>query len=334
LRFASIDGLRAVSVGLVLLHHLALSAAAGPPAPALYRLGQLGVTTFFVISGFVICRGLLRERETRGRISLASFYLRRCARILPPLLLLLATLTVASHAGWIEHAEWDSLRAIAFTCNLGALLGDCGWSVGHTWTLAFEEQFYIVFPLLLMWMPRAALAMLLLGIVPAMTVLLHLAGWGGASRFTANLVPIAYGVCLAFALPASRSVELRHRELFVALPLVLSIVLVAMPIEGRAMTALRLFLVPGLVSLAVGALTLGASATGRLLSLPIMVWLGRISYGIYLWQQPLLPPHLQATPAAYAIRIGLCLVLASLSHRFVERRLITWAQRRTLAADA
>jgi peptidoglycan/LPS O-acetylase OafA/YrhL len=108
-------------------------------------LSNLGVELFFVISGFVITHLSLAEYRI-GTFSIKHFYLRRAIRIIPPLLCYLMTITVLTNAGLIHQDLNGIIKAAAFSCNV---FDDCDWFVGHTWTLAYEWQFYLAFPMLL-----------------------------------------------------------------------------------------------------------------------------------------------------------------------------------------
>ncbi len=109
--------------------------------------GPLGVQIFFVISGYIITMLLLREHQRNGRISLAAFYVRRAFRILPPLWLMLGTTFVFASLGYIHVEHRSFAMASLFLCNMQP--NSCSWFTGHTWSVAIEEQFYLVWPLLL-----------------------------------------------------------------------------------------------------------------------------------------------------------------------------------------
>ncbi|HEV6955624.1 MAG TPA: acyltransferase, partial [Promicromonospora sp.] len=162
-----IEGLRAVAIGLVLLYHGGLDQLTG---------GFVGVDVFFVISGFLITGLLIRELEKSGRISLPRFYARRAKRLLPATALVLVVTAVLT---WLTVSviEWrtfglDIVSAAAYVVNwrlaarsVDYLAEDVGVSpVQHFWSLAVEEQFYIVWPLLLVviawWVRRRATARL------------------------------------------------------------------------------------------------------------------------------------------------------------------------------
>ncbi len=150
-RYAGLDGLRAVAVILVVVYHLF--------GPALLPGGFLGVDVFFVISGFLITSLLLREIAATGGIRLGEFWRRRARRLLPALLVVLAVCT--SIAGLIggdilSGLGWQVLGALTFSYNWLALAGDTGYFAATTtelfrnvWSLAVEEQFYLLWPLIL-----------------------------------------------------------------------------------------------------------------------------------------------------------------------------------------
>src|SRR5579871_3891862 len=147
-RITALDGWRAISVGFVITDHLVQFSAIRVPAQEAWfsRLGNLGVSIFFVISGYVICRGLTQESRLYGRISLSGFYVRRFFRIVPPLTVYICTVFILSLTG-IVSSDRTIFRALTFTCDLPNT--SCGGYVGaHTWSLSVEEQFYLAVPFL------------------------------------------------------------------------------------------------------------------------------------------------------------------------------------------
>ncbi|MDQ6724677.1 MAG: acyltransferase, partial [Actinomycetota bacterium] len=155
-RILGIDGLRALAVLAVIAFHANLSWARG---------GFLGVDAFFVISGFVITRSLLDEDRRRGAIDLARFWSRRVARLLPALLLVVSV--VAAYAclrpiGGLQAFREDAVAALLYVSNWHFLAKGTGYFAAtadpsllqHTWSLAVEEQFYLVWPLAVVWALR------------------------------------------------------------------------------------------------------------------------------------------------------------------------------------
>jgi peptidoglycan/LPS O-acetylase OafA/YrhL len=140
------------------------------------RLGPLGVDTFFVISGFLITRLLLKEESQNGSVCLAAFYVRRATRILPAMLAYVLTVMAASAAGLIRLEPMAGVKAVSFLCNTS--LVTCAYQFGPFWTLGVEEQFYLLWPLLLIMsgrfrVPLAAITMVVAAIcamIPSLVV--------------------------------------------------------------------------------------------------------------------------------------------------------------------
>ena len=158
-RINILDGWRAVSILLVMISHLVSASSiksmfAGPYLGRLDNLGDLGVQIFFVISGYVICKGIVRELETSHRVCLPAFYTRRFFKIIPPLLIYLLTIQLLVLSGVVPEDNVNSARGILFVCNFGGLCGP-GWLGLHQWSLAYEEQFYLIFPVLFILMGGA-----------------------------------------------------------------------------------------------------------------------------------------------------------------------------------
>jgi peptidoglycan/LPS O-acetylase OafA/YrhL len=149
-RIPSLDGLRALSIFLVVsLHTLQRYATSHRVGIALYALfnGGLGVSIFFVISGFLITSLLLQEQRKRGSISLPGFYLRRAFRILPPLYFYIGVIVLLGIMGRIDLNNEDIVSSVFFFHNFAE--HSTMWSVEHLWSISVEEQFYLVWPMIL-----------------------------------------------------------------------------------------------------------------------------------------------------------------------------------------
>ena len=152
-RIAHIDAWRFIAVMMVIVGHTIFFSNYSYIVEnfkfliVLSEVGYIGVLIFFCISGFVICRGLIEEQSRRSKVSLFAFYKRRIFRILPPLYLFLIIIFFLHNAEIIQTTIPQVIKAGLFMCNLH-MSGGCSWYVGHTWSLAYEEQFYIIFPLL------------------------------------------------------------------------------------------------------------------------------------------------------------------------------------------
>lgn len=347
---SDIDGLRALAVGLVVLFHLGLPVHGG----------FVGVDVFFVISGYLITSILYGDLE-RGRYSLLEFYQRRARRILPALLLVLLCSSLA--ALWLLLPP--ALRSFGLSLGSTALFVsnfyfwiDTGYFAAaadsrpllHTWSLAVEEQFYLLFPLLLAALHRHLRPRLrgLLALL-ALASLLYgewLRAQAPASAFyllPARAWELLLGSLLALgAVPAVSSRGLRE---------VLGLLGLA-GILGSALLYSERTPFPGFSALApcLGTALLihsGAardSLAYRLLSLRPLVFLGLISYSLYLWHWPLIVYYQQGLLGdfGYPQKLALllvALVLSTLSWRYVEtpfRRLDRqrWPARRLLSVSA
>lgn len=161
----SLDGIRAVSILLVLLGHVGGTQGLPRLDLGVGDYAHLGVVVFFVISGFLITSLLLSEHETHGRISLKLFYARRSLRIFPASYAYVATLVVLTLLGIIHVPARHIWYAVTYMVNY---LPDASWQVGHLWSLSVEEQFYLFWPgLFVVFRPKEALkiavAVVLLG---------------------------------------------------------------------------------------------------------------------------------------------------------------------------
>src|SRR4029077_7675427 len=228
-RIPSLDGLRAISIVMVLFAHLA--GTRGFPVPAvagnLLGLAELGVHVFFVISGYLITRLLIDELDQHGRISLRHFYFRRTMRIFPPYYAYLGVVFLLSVAGALQLAPHDLVHGLTYTSNY---YPGRSWFLGHTWSLSVEEQFYLLWPAIMVLAGRrrtvvfAALTVLLVPIIRLGSwELMRWSGDGIGHRFETVADAIAIGCLLAGIRPwLHRSVVYLRAlasPLFVAVPL-------------------------------------------------------------------------------------------------------------------
>ena len=153
-RIPSLDGLRAISILLVVaLHTIQRYGASHHVATAWFALfnGSAGVFIFFEISGFLITTLLLKEDAKRGSVSLKGFYLRRAFRILPPLYLYVGVIVLLGLLGHFHVAPIDVVGSAFFFHNL---VGGGTWALEHLWSISVEEQFYLVWPFVLIYCLR------------------------------------------------------------------------------------------------------------------------------------------------------------------------------------
>ena len=346
-----IDGLRALAVVPIVLFH------AGVPG---FSGGFVGVDIFFVISGYLIATNIARDLDA-GRFSLVDFYERRIRRIVPALAAMLVATTLAA---WLVLVSEDLVRfsrsliaTVGFGSNIYFFratdyfdLDSATRPLLHTWSLAVEEQFYLVFPLLMAalvhWRRRVTIVVL------ALIGLASLALSIGLSQRYAHAL---------FFLPFGRLWEFLIGALLALIPLASA----AAPRGGRSLSAGVGWLGIALIVFAVGwfdeaipfpgsaalvpclgaALVIGAGggSAARLLGLWPLRSIGRISYSLYLWHWPILVfyryvhgPDLAA--ADIAVLLLLTLAVSWLSWRFVEmpwrRPPARWTRRRVFRASA
>jgi peptidoglycan/LPS O-acetylase OafA/YrhL len=285
-RISQLDGLRAVAVGLVVIDHLF----------PWFAGGGVGVCIFFVLSGYLITTLLLGEQEKVGRIRRKRFYMRRILRLYPALLVMLAV-TVAIGIGRVKQA----LVAATYTTNLVMTFTHFSSGFyGHTWSLALEEQFYLIWPLLLpaalRLSRRAAVTVLvLLSISSALWAQLavgSLIGTDGTiSQAVFNPLWQVHGLLIGCALAlAIAHRPVRRPALLTTLGLLLCVALAvaASATVGWHWAALWNILSEFSAAAAIAGLRDQALGLGRLLTLRPVLWVGERSYAIYLWHLPLI----------------------------------------------
>ena len=339
---AGLDGLRAVAVLAVVFYHLNVGWASG---------GLLGVGVFFVLSGYLITDLLLAEREREGAIALGRFWLRRARRLLPALWVMLVVVTLwivfldPSQLGGIRGALlaallyfsnwWYAFQHVSYFASFGAPS-----PLGHLWSLAVEEQFYLVWPLLLMLALRVVhRRWLLAGLLVAGAVA---SAWAMAALFQPGSDPtrvyegtdtrafqLLIGASLAIVWPSRRLTgslsALRRRGLDALGGVGLAVIVVMVMDTNEYQTLLYRggMVILSLATVAViAALAHPAALLGRILGAPPLRWIGVRSYGIYLWHYPIIvlttPVDSTPGPALALLQLGATVAVAGLSWHFVE----------------
>ena len=334
-RIPELDGWRGLSIIFVVLGHLVgvryadlVNAASLAPVGV---AATWGVRIFFVISGFIITRLAMHESEVTGKFSAPRFYVRRLFRIVPAFFVYLSCIAVAGSWGLIEPDPTGVLRAAIFTCNVPQVA--CGPFVEHSWTLAYEEQFYLLFPLLLTVGARRMRAaaggvFLALMLFPLLRYGLRLDGaWHSAYQMVPGFSFICAGVLLALhhdriaAVIASRSVACGYGSvIFLALMAINTVVYFPLASPAAYLQVLINQLCWPICIAWLVAVSLRPNSFGsRLLQLQIFQFFGMISYSLYLWQQAFTAkPNLYLTESWLAIW-PLMFVMAWLSYQCIER---------------
>lgn len=342
-RIPSLDGIRAISILLVLYGHV--SSTRDFPVSIVGKYGSwfgdvahLGVLVFFVISGFLITSLMMRERETTGSISLKRFYLRRVLRIFPAFYAFILVLAIAVWLGAIHLPGRDFAFALTYTVNY---MPSLPWLTGHLWSLSVEEQFYLLWPLtLLMLRERRALMVAIAAIFMGPLVRVAIREWifhvdphslgGMAKSFPAMADYLATGCALALLRPwlLTRTWYLRltaSRWLALAIPLVLLINRI-----GNHTTAILLGspVMNVCIALLIESSTRHAgSLAGRFLNWKPMVFLGVVSYSLYLWQQLFLDYQSKAWMDAFPQNLVFAFLAALASYFLIERPLLRLRRR-------
>jgi peptidoglycan/LPS O-acetylase OafA/YrhL len=344
-RIATLDGVRAVSICFVLFAH-ALGTGVLPMFAAAHAFADIGVRSFFVLSGFLITTLLLRERARHGQISLRGFYLRRALRIFPAFYAYLAVVLVLRAAGYVSASDSDLAFAGTYTMNFHA---ERAWYVGHLWSLAVEEQFYLAWPLTLVMLgTQRALGVAVAAIAVAPLVRVGLWYFRPDLRdltdqaFPCVFDALATGCVLAIARDGLEASE-RYRRLldsrwFWAIPIgCAALTLVTRPWFGLgiAMTLANV----GIALTVHRCVSRPTSAVSAFLEHPILVRIGVLSYSLYLWQQLFLNRHSNAWINTFPVNLAFAFLVAALSYRLIERPFLrvseTLRKRRAApAADA
>lgn len=335
----ALDGVRALAVAAVLLFHAEVAGFDG---------GYLGVSVFFTLSGYLITSLLVHEHDRTGTIALGAFYSRRVRRLLPAsalclgLIVAIATLTdVFAGVGDLRRQIVGSILQVAnwvFLAGEGSYqqifqqTGGARSPVEHFWSLAIEEQFYWVWPptmVLLLGRVRSrrarttalvAVTAVFAAAAPVIAVV-----WGADAAYwatPARIAEILLGALLAVVL-AGRQVPARLAWLAPAALAGLAVCVVTFPASSGP--AYEGWL--PLVAVGSAALVLGLQAPGPVrsaLSLPPFVWLGRISYGVYLYHWPIyVIMDEQRTgldrPLLVPLQLATTLVIAQVSYLLVEQ---------------
>lgn len=345
----ALDGLRGVAVAAVVTYHL---------SPSLLPGGFLGVDLFFVLSGFLITSLVLRERKMKGRLDLKGFYVRRLRRLAPALLAVIAALgvyaLVAAQPAEAVRIRTHGLWSLAWLANWRFVLDGTTYTdviagaspLRHMWSLAIEEQFYLVFPALVIalgvaayrlgvgerWLVgtiagagalMSAVAMAVVASRADGTAGLARAYFGTDTRAHGLLIGVVLGALLLGLPPTSGKAA---RCLRLAVVPALGVLVVAMGLGGE--TALWMYF-GGFVAVGVAtAVVIAAVGSVRWLRTALewrpLVALGVISYGVYLWHWPVIVlvnrsrTGLDGLPLV-ASQLALTLAVAIASYFLLER---------------
>jgi peptidoglycan/LPS O-acetylase OafA/YrhL len=338
-RLPALDGVRCVAVLIVLMFHLGVRHAGGC---------WLGVDLFFVLSGYLITTILLTEHARRGRVRLRTFYAKRALRLYPALLGLLVVgipfYRTLGDQGTV-HGYWRTAAQAALYVEdfVYGITGNPHGYLGHTWSLAVEEQFYLVWPLLLIVVLRLG------GRALPVAVAGTLALWGLLLAYSPThdnpwFVPASYylphtrggslmvGCALAAWLFGREPRPAPNLAWLGALGYV-AVVLLADRYQRNTATAPAVIAADVATTLLIyGLVTAPDGAASRALSWQPLTWLGERSYGFYLYAfvvQAVLEAHYPHMPTGrqLVVTFGTTVALAGASYRFIEQPFLRLKQR-------
>ncbi len=344
----ALDGVRALAVGAVMAYHLDIGLLPG---------GFLGVDLFFVLSGFLITTLLMREHALTRTIDLAQFWLRRARRLLPALFLLIAAISLVAATSSPfdrEQLRWDILSSLAYVTNWRFIAAGQSYfqefaapsPVLHLWSLAIEEQFYVVWPVLALgglWLAargrvgeRAVIGLLVAGTAASAAALaLTWSEFDPSAAYYATHTrahELLVGALAAFLLERRRWFAPVVRAWAAPISVAALAILAGFAVLLTDSAPLYYFGGSLVFSVAAAALVVCLAVTGtdrrmvvgRLLSTLPLPWIGSISYGLYLWHWPMV---LWITPATVgvdglalvALRVAATFAVSSASFYVVER---------------
>jgi peptidoglycan/LPS O-acetylase OafA/YrhL len=327
----TLDGWRACAVMAVIVSHFAYSASIVQNAPhwvhyVLIGSGVKGVQLFFAISGFLITSRLIEERNSFGRISLKRFYVRRVCRILPPAMTYLLVFALLGVTGFVPFQWKYWLSAVCFFRNYMPVGGGTVLDI-HYWTLSVEEQFYLIWPALLVsfgiYRAKYTASFLIFAVwiwrwIASNHIWGASVGQGDWSRSDMCFDGLLVGCFFALALESPQLKRWLAKYLSVgAVAAVIAIILVS---GGRTYTpggrTIQSTLMPVLI---VATILNPQTWLGRLLEIPVLRWIGRLSYSLYIWQQLF---AFQKFLPSYALQFVALFGVAAVSFYWIEKPMI------------
>lgn len=346
----TLDGWRAIAIGLVLLCH-GFESALGflTLSPAVYAetikdLGLLGVQIFFGLSGLLITTKLIQEERSAGGVSLLAFYWRRAFRILPASLFFLVIVGFLTWQGFLKISMERWLSTLLFAANYTH--AEHSWYLGHFWSLAVEEHFYFIWPVIFVCLKSgnqrltmAIIFILLIAIWRMLDFRFQIVGdvpakfWG---RTDIAADGILCGVMMALIHQHERLQPYLIRFLKHALtwPFLLLALICLQFTSGLHWTlafgllSIKALLIPLLI---LTTLQQSSSLKGKILESSLFRYIGRLSYSLYLWQQLFLVWDDHRVPSlsfvqSFPANLLALFICANLSLMWIEKPMIAWSR--------
>jgi peptidoglycan/LPS O-acetylase OafA/YrhL len=349
-RLPSLDGLRAVSIFMVVIGHASATVRVLSPNTStvlgILGAGRLGVSVFFVISGFLITTLLSDEQRGTDNINLKNFYIRRAFRIFPAFYSYWLVAFTLSLLGYVYLTRIELVSSAVYIWNCVPRKVD-HWFLGHTWSLSVEEQFYLLWPLVLKCSgPRRGkwVAFSIVALAPFLRVAAYvsfpsvrpLIGMMLATRADTLMT----GALLALLAQSDSSFDKVKQVVksgvipgvalgFVALDTVLSLRFRGAYLLPVGYTVQNLVIALFLAHVVFHERT----PLGHFLNHRVLVHVGTISYSLYLWQQLFLTPKNTTFTGWFPINIVCAFLAAELSYNFIERPFLGWRKRFSSSRD-
>ncbi|MGO4106203.1 acyltransferase family protein [Paenibacillus sp. YAF4_2] len=338
-----IDGLRALSVLAVIAYHLNMKWAQG---------GLIGVAIFFVISGYLITDQILIQKQRHGKLNLKDFWIRRARRLLPAMfcmLLFVAIWLLFLNPNRLLHLQGDYLSSLFYVNNWWLIFHQVSYfesfgppsPIGHLWSLSIEEQFYLLWPLLLLLTHRRGKLFLfiLVGAIASAAAMLFLYEPGAdPSRVyygtDTRMFGLLIGAALAVVWPSHKLKQAVSRSARYSMNIIGAAGLLALIYMMYSMNEYDAWLYRGgflllsvITAVVIAVLAHPASRLGEIMGFRPLKWIGVRSYSLYIWHYPVIvltsPANQASAPnvSLVVMQVAASFVLAALSYKFIEEPL-------------
>lgn len=347
-RIRSIDGIRAVSIIMVVLAHASHSIPSCITNKILFKYvsnSALGVSFFFVISGYLITKLLLAEKEKKGSISIKNFYFRRIFRIFP--IFYLYIITVVLIKIFFVHHIFHSYYLVVFAClyiwNYKHLFSyqeigndEGNWFFGHFWSLSMEEQFYLLWPLVFQRVNKELLiksTLIIIVLMPLLRVTTYFVmpnsrGQIGMMLQTGGdtILIGCVGALLENKILHSRLIRFMLNNNYIVL-LVCAFTFVISPfLSERLRGAYSLSIGISLNNITIFFLVLWAihipSIISKILNLKLFIYIGMLSYSLYIWQQLFLGFESTNSFSKFPLNIIVIIIVSIVSYNVIEKPIL------------
>lgn len=326
-RLPCLDGLRAIAVAVVMLNHGRMHGRL-PNPQWLPQFNGLGASLFFLLSGFLVTTLLLDEKDKVGFVSLRKFYYRRALRILPASYVFIAAAILLRSTGWAAFSQWQLIACLTLWSNV--MGGAPAWILGHLWSLSLQEQYYLIWPVVVGVLGRRRAIFVTVATIVGWPLLRFLrrgylfAGAGHEALTTAGMDTILWGCMLALMIRSWRPRAILKK--MAARPIGLYLTAISLwflyTMAGR-WNRHETFLLPLLRNLILcwfvwWCVNNPKHWFGRVLQSRPLVFMGQISFSLYLWQQPFLGPY-EGWICRFPQNLVAIFGIASLSYYWIER---------------